>query len=171
MKKQDLTTGVVVEHRNGAKGIVLLGAKLFATTSADIIVDLESGNYLNLSVYADNLILPSDNEWDIMKACDMRYTGDNIRAHVIDETDSWTWRREGVSMFALEELFKERGFEIDQSRSHIYIQTDDENICASIEKDTLQVDFDWRAYDRADAEGRIKIMSLVGEVLLVLEQS
>ena len=95
MKKQDLNNGDIVQLRNGEKYIVLKNAKIFNTFD-DILIGLETGLNCPLNEYDDDLYIKPRgfSKLDIVKVCSDEYVGDNIRKHIIDNLDLWTWRRE-----------------------------------------------------------------------------
>lgn len=171
MKKQDLVTGMIVEHRNGSKGIVLKEARIFGGNLVDLIINLDNGNFIRINYLNENLTLDNDHEWDIMKVCDREYAGDNIRAHILEDTDVWAWEREEeLPLISLKDSFEERGYFLRTAGNTVYIESDID-IYASVIKDSQMVDFNWAGFNEANSDKRIQIMSLVGEVLLVLEQS
>lgn len=113
MKKEDLMTGDIVLTRGGAKYIVLKGTKHFGNKK-DTLINLKEGGYLEINYYNDDLTFYEyESDFDIIKVCSNNYVGDNIRDHIINNKDTWTWEREKeVKEMTLAEISEALGYEV-----------------------------------------------------------
>lgn len=112
MRKADLNNGDIVLTRNGDKYIVLKNARTAFDTN-DIIVNLKTGGYLKLNNYNDDLKdKDRDKKFDIMKVCSHSYVGDNIKEHIIDKEDYWTWEREEPKEMTVDEISEKLGYKV-----------------------------------------------------------
>lgn len=93
MKKSDLRNGAIVETRDGDKLILLFGCSRY-NNSDNSLISLTNGTWLSFSIYNDDLTYCYDSEFDIMKVAQSDYVGDDIRNHIINHNDEWTWVRD-----------------------------------------------------------------------------
>lgn len=93
MRKSNLENGTIVELRNGDKYILLFNCCKYGNKE-DLFISLDDGCYLKLSNYNENLNDCSDKKLDIMKVAQSDYVGDDIRNHIINHNDEWTWVRD-----------------------------------------------------------------------------
>lgn len=91
MKKNDLKNGSIVELRNGDKFILFLNIK--NDFFRDCLVSLKDGYYIKFDDYNNDLNDCTDRKYDIVKVCQNDYVGDNVRDHIINNKDNWTWIR------------------------------------------------------------------------------
>lgn len=123
MKKSDLRNGDIIQTRDGTKCIVLLNIKEFESVK-DFLIDLKSGDYLELEDYTSGLHYKGSVKYDIMKVCSNVYVGDNFRHHIINDFDykydydhaEWTWERETEEekkKMTILEIERELGYEIE----------------------------------------------------------
>lgn len=109
MKKSDLKNGAIVETRNGDKYILLFNCCNFGDRE-DLLISLEDGEYLNFSDYNENLKVCDNKKFDIMKVCQNKYVGGNIRSHVLKQgEDDWTWIREEETVMTISEIEEKLG--------------------------------------------------------------
>lgn len=109
MKKSDLKNGTIVELRNGDKYILLFNCCNYGDKD-DLFISLDDGGYLKLSFYNENLKECSDKVFDIMKVCQNKYVGDNIRSHVLKkDEDDWTWIRGKETVMTISEIEEKLG--------------------------------------------------------------
>lgn len=115
--KESLTNGSIVELRNGDKFIFLINANYF--NHKKLLISLKKGNFIDLDSYNNDLIhINGDSKFDIMKICNMYYAGDNIRRHIINNIDYWTWEREEEPVkLTLKDIAKK--FDVDVNRIEI----------------------------------------------------
>lgn len=86
---------------------MLLNTKLY-DNEKPILVNLADGCYLYYLDYNEDLT--HDNKLlDIMKVCQHEYVGDNFRAHIINDTDNWTWVREEETIMTISEIEEKLG--------------------------------------------------------------
>lgn len=112
MKKSDLRSGDIVLGRDGTKYIVLKDTKLY-DAKKDLIVSLTSGGYLLLSYYDENLKdKDGDDKFDIIKVCSQRYVGENIRDHILNNREQWTWEREEEKEMTVDEISEKLGYKV-----------------------------------------------------------
>ena len=111
MKKGDLKNGDIVLTRDGVKHIVLKDTKCYVDKK-DLLVDLTSSRYLSLNDYDDNLLIHGDEDFDVMKVCSMQYVGDNIKNHIINSEDIWTWERQETKEMTLAEISEALGYDV-----------------------------------------------------------
>lgn len=94
-KKKKLNNGCIIQTRDGDKYILLKNASNGSNLKEDLLIDIENGMHLLLDNYDDDLRDKDYNTGlDIIKICDMAYVGDNIKKHLIDNTEYWTAERE-----------------------------------------------------------------------------
>ena len=107
-RKYKLNNGCIVETRGGSKYMFLKDVRNGVEVYEDLFINLETGEYLSLNFYDDTL---KDNDFEandnIVKICDMPYVGDNIRYHIINDTDEWTAEREENEKEDLKEMIEE----------------------------------------------------------------
>lgn len=109
MKKSDLENGAIVELRNGKKYILLFNCCTFGNKE-DLFISLNNGCYLQLSDYNEDLKNCDDNDYDIMKVCQNKYVGSNIRNHISKQNeDNWTWIREEETVMTISEIEEKLG--------------------------------------------------------------
>lgn len=111
MRKSDLDNGAIVELRNGEKFILLFNCCNFGDRE-DLFISLEDGEYLNFSNYNENLNYcdDDDGDYDIMKVCQNKYVGDNIRSHILKQNENnWTWIREEETVMTISEIEEKLG--------------------------------------------------------------
>lgn len=109
MKKSDLKNGAIVETRNGDKFILLFNC-CNDGNKEDLFISLEDGRYLKFDDYDENLNDCSDKDYDIMKVCQNKYVGDNIRSHILKQNeDDWTWIREEETVMTISEIEEKLG--------------------------------------------------------------
>lgn len=106
MKKSDLKNGAIVETRDGDINILLFDSYVDEYDSAEsLLVSLKSGAYLLFSEYDEDLKFCDDSDFDIMKVAQSGYVGDDIRNHIIDSDDQWTWiRDESETVMTISEI-------------------------------------------------------------------
>ncbi len=109
MKKNDLKNGAIVETRNGDKFILLFNCCNYGDKD-DLLISLDDGEYLNFDGYNENLKVCDDGDYDIMKVCQNKYVGDNIRSHILKQNeDNWTWIREEETVMTISEIEEKLG--------------------------------------------------------------
>ncbi len=105
MKKSDLRSGTIVQTRDGTKFIVLLNCWDYGLEN-DLIIDFLNGCYLRLSDYNESLFYKNHQfvgAFDIIRVCNLAYTGDNIFKHITQKKDVWTWERKTETKSQYEE--------------------------------------------------------------------
>lgn len=109
MKKSDLKNGTIVELRDERKMIVLLDCDEYMGYK-DLLINISNGNYIALDDYDENLKEKYGCvDLDIMKVCQKEYVGDNIRAHIINAEDEWTWIRKEETVMTISEIEEKLG--------------------------------------------------------------
>lgn len=107
-RKDKLNNGCIVQTRDATKYMYLENAYTGDDNQKeDIFIDLKDGSYWELSRYENNLIHRYDKHSDIMKICNMDYVGDNIKKHIINDTDEWTAVREEKEEECLKKIMEE----------------------------------------------------------------
>ena len=103
MKKQSLCNGDIVYLRDMNKYLVLKDAKLYDETE-DLLINLTRGTFLRLQEIREE---------DIAKLCSCEYVGDNIREHIIEKENFWTWEEEkDFTEMTIAELGEKLGYKI-----------------------------------------------------------
>ena len=109
MKKSDLKNGAIVELRNGDKYILLFNCCKYGNKET-LFISLNSGGYLEFDNYDENLNDCSNKKFDIMKACQNNYVGNNIRSHILKRNeDDWTWIRGEETVMTISEIEEKLG--------------------------------------------------------------
>lgn len=93
MKKSDLKNGAIVETRDGDKLILLFDCSCCGK-SDNLLVSLTNGTWLSFAMYNDDLTHCVESDFDIMKVAQSESVGDDIRNHIINHNDEWTWIRD-----------------------------------------------------------------------------
>lgn len=112
MQKIDLKSGDIVKTREGNTYIVLLNAEKYGQNT-NLLINLKTGNNLEIGDYNENLTYCGDDCFDIVAVCAKGYVGENIRNHIINSKDEWTWQREeNKKEMTISEIEKELGYSI-----------------------------------------------------------
>lgn len=107
-KKGNLSNGCILGTKRGNKYIFLKNAKNGVYDNMDLLINIQTGGHLALDIYNDNLEdMDYDHDHDIIKICDMDFVGDNIRNHMIKNTDYWTAVKEKNKEEELKEIIEE----------------------------------------------------------------
>lgn len=105
--KDELRNGCIVQLRNGEKYMYLASVKN-TREEENIFVNIKKGGWIGLSDFNYNLKNKyGNNKYDIIKLCNEDYVGDNIRYHIINDTDEWTAEREENEKEDLKEMIEE----------------------------------------------------------------
>ena len=95
MKKSDLKNGAIVETRDGDLSILLFDSYINEDIGTkSLLVSLKSGGFLPFPNYDEDLKDCDCSNFDIMKVAQSEYVGDDIRNHIINHNDEWTWIRD-----------------------------------------------------------------------------
>ena len=108
-RKAHLSNGCIVQTRDGYKYMLLKDVwNSDYRYYEDLLINLDSGNYSQLSDYNENLKDKSGRtNNDIIKICDMSYVGDNFKKHIIDKEEYWTAERDENKEKELDEILEE----------------------------------------------------------------
>ena len=95
MKKEDLKLCDVVELGDGSRYILIKGDFDINKT---VLMNTETGCYLNFDYYRDDLTHGHNSSWDIMKVKHFKYSGDAFRTLGMIKNRSacpfsWDWER------------------------------------------------------------------------------
>ena len=74
--KDQLRTGMLVQHKNNEWGVVMLGVE-----HGDKLLQFYNMGYVSLNSYSDNLEYKNGSEWGITKVATVGYIGDIFRAY------------------------------------------------------------------------------------------
>lgn len=106
-RKENLSNGSIVQTRDGDKYILLKAVRNGLNDYEDLLICLETGNYLPLNYYDNNLKDKSyEIDYDVVKICDMNYVGYNFKKHIIDKEEYWTAVRDETQK-ELDEILEE----------------------------------------------------------------
>lgn len=114
MKKSDLRSGDLVKTEEGNIYMVLLNTKT-EYNDKDILLNLETGNYIKLSLYDEYLTNTLYKDCSIKEICSKDYVGDNFRKNnLLKHIDNFysTWKREDKKEMTISEIEKELGYPI-----------------------------------------------------------
>lgn len=114
-RKASLSNGCIVQTRDGYKYMILKDVRNGLNDYEDLLICLETGNYLLFNYYDDNLKDKNgDIDFDVVKICDMNYVGDNFKKHIIDKEEYWTAERKiDIKKMTKAEIEAELGYRIE----------------------------------------------------------
>lgn len=115
MKKSDLRSGDLVKTEEGNIYMVLLNTKAANNHSENILLNLITGNYIELNLYSEDLTNNFDEDCHIKEICSENYVGNNFRKNnLLKHIGSFysTWKREDKKEVTISEIEKELGYPI-----------------------------------------------------------
>lgn len=121
-RKDKLNNGCIVQTRDGDKYILLKAVRNVIGDYEDLLICLETGNYLLFNYYDDNLKDKNgDIDFDVVKICDMNYVGYNFEKHIIDKEEYWTAVRDENKEKELDEILEEINTKMEELNGLIKI--------------------------------------------------